>query len=104
MKHKSKIGKGSKNFFLEGGDRNHSSFYISEKEVEKVQLTPGTEENVEMENEQVGEGCEKMEIKGGEVLVHNTIDEVKKEKHKKGEEKEQKKEVNYSFLYSPDKT
>ena len=89
-------------------DRNPSAFYIFEKQVEKVEQTPETEknakkENIEMENEQVEEGCEEMEIKGGEVLVNKAIDGVKEENHEKGEEKEETKEVNCSFLCSPDR-
>ena len=104
LKQKNKIGKGSKNFFFwGGGDRNHSAFYIFKKKVEKVKLIPGTEENVEMENEQVGEGCEEMEINGGDVLVDKPIDELKEENYDEGEEREKRKEVNCSFLCFPDR-
>ena len=92
------------------GNRNHSVFYICKKEVEKVQLhmTPDTEnnaeeENVEMENEQVEEGCEEMEIKEKEVLVAKAINEVKEENYEEGEEKEERKDVNCSFLCFPDR-
>merc|ERR1712034_12466 len=82
-----------------GPEKNGEVLEIKEmnKEVEKVQHTPETEENaeeenVEMENEQVEEGCEEMEIKGGgEVLVDNAIDKVKEEKHEEGEAKNEKK-------------